>query len=333
MISVPTITVHPDSILLSSQIYTDSGELYRGGRMDIRSKRIVNRNKLSIQSKKKLAKSITYMCHLAPIKKIKNKKYNSDFKFKISFVTLTLSSRQQHSDNEIKKEILQPFIDYMRKMHKVQRFIWKAERQKNGNIHFHILFDVFIHWSVIRKIWNKCQERLFYISNSHLSYDIHNHTISYQDAFSLINSTDVHSVKKISDLKRYLAKYMLKDNHRNRLVHKSDSLYHKKELIPEFKSVSDGSKNFLKNAIDSGRLWSCSYDLTNISGASDLTASCYLDELNKMAATGKIFIKRENYFTYIGFNYQVLIACKCTSLLTLLSQYLVENFDIPEQPI
>ncbi len=37
-------------------------------------------------------------------------------------------------------------------------YIWKAEMQKNENIHYHILTDAKINWKVIRKNWNQIQK-------------------------------------------------------------------------------------------------------------------------------------------------------------------------------
>lgn len=331
MISVPHVVVHPDNLCVYSQLYTDSGDLYRPGNMSINTKKYANCHKLSQQSKRKLNKAISYMCHLAPEKKVKGVKYEGYMKFKVSFVTLTLSSQQQHSDNEIKKTCLAPFLDYMRKVYHAKRFVWKAERQRNGNIHFHILFDVFIPYDKIRYQWNKCQNRLGYIdryfSNSNNCSAIH----SFADSYNLVNSTDVHSVKKIRDLKRYLAKYMIKsgNSHKQRVKRNSWNLpkHYEKGLI----TVSHGAKLFLKNIVNSGRVWSCSYDLVNISGAVDICAGDLSNEVDKLLANSNVYVKRERYFCYIGFDFGMLRACNCPALLSLLTDYLLTNFERPPE--
>ncbi|MCP9769442.1 hypothetical protein EGI22_16180 [Lacihabitans sp. LS3-19] len=102
-----------------------------------------------------------------------------------TFVTLTLPFTQFHSDNTIKKQILSPFIEWLRSdanaihvngNHKgqqkgfgVQAYFWRAESQKNGRIHFHLIVDKYIPWDRIRAKWNQCCERLGYITFYSLS--------------------------------------------------------------------------------------------------------------------------------------------------------------------
>lgn len=71
-----------------------------------------------------------------------------------TFVTLTLASEQLHDDNFIKKNLLWRFIQEMQRKESVKFYFWRAEPQANGQIHFHILLDKYIHWSKIRKVWN-----------------------------------------------------------------------------------------------------------------------------------------------------------------------------------
>ena len=67
-----------------------------------------------------------------------------NFKFKLNLITLTLPSKQnEHSDNEIKHRALNNFFTQLRTKHNLVNYVWKAEKQKNGNIHFHIITDKF----------------------------------------------------------------------------------------------------------------------------------------------------------------------------------------------
>ena len=62
------------------------------------------------------------------------------------FVTLTLPSVQRHEDNVIKQQILKPFIEELKERYGVKYYFWKAEIQENGNIHFHLIIDHYIHY-------------------------------------------------------------------------------------------------------------------------------------------------------------------------------------------
>src|SRR4030065_2491656 len=54
----------------------------------------------------------------------------------LNFLTLTLPSAQVHDDKFIKRRIFQPFMERLQRVDFCKPFIWRAEMQKNGNIHF-----------------------------------------------------------------------------------------------------------------------------------------------------------------------------------------------------
>lgn len=110
----------------------------------------------------------------------------------VNFVTLTLPDKQVHHDRVLRKS-LSRFMDNMKKSYQVDYYVWKAEPQKNGNIHFHILMDRWVDYKDINRIWNNQLEPLGYL-NKHKNP----------------NSTDVHSLKNIKNATSYMVKYMTK---------------------------------------------------------------------------------------------------------------------------
>lgn len=132
--------------------------------------------------------------------KISNRRNKLAWKIRPTFVTLTLSYKQFHKDNVIKRQLFSRFIDRLKKDKGVQFYIWRAEPQENGNIHFHILCDRFIEWEWIRNVWNGLQSRLEYID-----------AFEQKNGHRNPNSTDVHELKKINHVARYICKYMTKD--------------------------------------------------------------------------------------------------------------------------
>lgn len=151
----------------------------------------------------------------------------------LTFVTLTLSSKQIHSDNEIKKACLVPFIQELRECNQVEGYIWKAEIQKNGNIHFHIVVDRYIKWREIRSRWNRIQNKLGYVDRyqeKHSKMTVHEYLKEnkpnklvnqeklikrYQtgkkENWSNPNSTDIHKLESITHVSTYIAKYITKN--------------------------------------------------------------------------------------------------------------------------
>jgi len=157
--------------------------------------------KVSRKANRRIRQAIDWLLHFSQDKTFYHNKFKRNYKFKVNFVTLTLCAPQAHTDQQIKKLLLQPFLDYGRKVWKIDNYVWRAEPQKNGNIHFHIVTDVFIPWVEIRNCWNRLQGKLGYISRFHVK---HGHKVP--------NSTDVHSVRKVRNLSAYLAEYFAKDS-------------------------------------------------------------------------------------------------------------------------
>lgn len=155
---------------------------------------------LSERAMRRIRNALNWMIICSDYKRVYSKKENKTFGFLINFITLTLSEKQKHSDQEIKSKLLNPFLDWMKRSHNANCYLWKAEAQKEtGNIHFHITTNVFIHWKSIRRKWNELQYKL-----------------GYEKAFTDgnkdgKNSTDVHAVKNIKKIGWYLAKYFVKN--------------------------------------------------------------------------------------------------------------------------
>lgn len=82
----------------------------------------------------------------------------------IGFLTLTLPSDQMHSDNEIKRKCLMPFIQQLKRINSVQEYFWSAEPQKKGNLHFHLLIDRYVDKVQVNDLWNVATDHLGYLS-------------------------------------------------------------------------------------------------------------------------------------------------------------------------
>lgn len=89
----------------------------------------------------------------------KKSKSNVISDYLCSFITLTLPSKQTHTDKELTEFAINPFLSYCRKMWGVRYYIWKKELQKNGNLHFHLITDRYIRWDKLRETWNRIINR------------------------------------------------------------------------------------------------------------------------------------------------------------------------------
>src|SRR5438552_841266 len=101
---------------------------------------------LSITSVSKLRAALNWMMLFSEKKFVYNKEQKKGYHFKLNFITLTLSDIQFHPDRFIKRKMLDPFLKWLVRVHNCKNYVWKAETQDNGNIHFHITTNKFIHW-------------------------------------------------------------------------------------------------------------------------------------------------------------------------------------------
>lgn len=116
------------------------------------------------------------------------------------FLTLTLSSIQSHSDNFIKRHMLGAMIKNLKRNYGVKYYFWRAEKQQNGNIHFHLVVDKYIDFNSLRHHWNMIQKNNGYIDSFEKKF---NH--------SNPNSVDVRSASNVKNFTKYVVKYMTKD--------------------------------------------------------------------------------------------------------------------------
>jgi hypothetical protein len=146
----------------------------------------------------------------------------------VSFVTLTLPSVQRHDDNFIKRYLLGDFLQIIQRKYRVKNLIWKAEAQKNGNIHFHIMADSYLpnvarvtsrRQGRINEIWNNICFRYGYLETykadrlkDYRKGNLTEAQIHWHKAFnfSVPNSTDVHPLKSKTKPESYINKYIAK---------------------------------------------------------------------------------------------------------------------------
>jgi hypothetical protein len=114
------------------------------------------------------------------------------------FVTLTLSDKQKHSDNYIKRHLLNNFISDIKRNDGVEHYFWRAEAQKNGNIHFHLIIDHYIDRLDLQKKWNRIQSEY-----------VQSYTARTGKADP--PSTQVESIRSYKRVSMYATKYALKD--------------------------------------------------------------------------------------------------------------------------
>lgn len=151
-------------------------------------------------AKKRIQKAVSILVQGSNEQWIQNPVTGKRQKFKLSFITLTISETERNlTAKEAHKILLEPFLRYMRDRYNMRTYIWKAELQERGQIHYHLTTNVFIPYYVIRDYWNKLQRKAGLLENFKAKFGHENP-----------NSIDVHSVYKIKNLESYLVKYLSK---------------------------------------------------------------------------------------------------------------------------
>lgn len=211
-----------------------------------------NENKfaeLSAHSVKRLRRSINFMIYTTQEKQItgkqiitKSQNFTTEYEkgtrhqkpvsHKLSMITLTLPAKQMHDDETIKSKCLNQFLIEIRTKFKCSDYIWKAEKQENSNLHFHILINRYIHHEKIKTIWNRIINKIGYVdkySENQKKYFSHGFKLSDNpkdrrseaqqrqayEAGKLAgwnnpNSTDIHALYKVKNAGAYLTKYLAK---------------------------------------------------------------------------------------------------------------------------
>lgn len=247
--------------------YESKSSLVKSESDFVKEKNLQNNNhggELSKKSVQKLRNAINWLVASAKKQRIRNVVTGKMFDFRISFVTLVLPFDQGDlSDSKICNMLLNPLLMTLKNRYGLKNYVWKAEAQKNGNIHFHITTDAYLPYDELRYLWNRLIEKKGLMSgytdkfsrmskNEYVKYRL-NEVSNDSDSIDLVenselekiikayefgvntgwknpNSTDVKAVRNVKDLAAYLATYMSKKEKNKRKI--------------------------------TGRLWSCSHSLS-----------------------------------------------------------------------
>ena len=314
---VPLIAIHPDRITYYKQVIgqrrrshnlppaLSGGAAHRHG------------GSVSVKASRKIQRAITYLCTIAKEKPVHSWQHQTTFKFRLAFITLTLPSKQKHTDSEIMKRCFHQFLVEAKKKWNMHNYVWRAERQKNGNIHFHILVDRFVPWSELRDTWNRVTNKLGYVNNyrdemrryhnggfharadlmAQWSYkkQIKAYHEGVANDWSSPNSTDVHAVRKVKNIKAYVCKYMLKSSQADAEI---------------------------------SRLWGCSYELSRAKG-------CVM-ELDSWASEQILWLRNKfkpEEFSKEHFSVMFIDWFRCArsgieSLADRFAAYMLESFQV-----
>lgn len=274
---------------------------------------------ISFKARRRISQAIDWLLYMSTDKTFYSPKHKRSFTFKLNFVTLTLASKQVHSDQFIKNRLLNQFLLEIKRDYGVRRYLWRAESQHNGNIHFHLITDKFIAWSAIRKTWNRIQNKVGYIDTYGCemrehhkdgfkarpelfkTWDLASQKRAYKAGlhgnWANPNSTDIHSIYKIKNLSAYLSKYFTKEQSYSlkRTGAKMSYPATQKHDNTVF-TICCVERVSLFRSID-GKLWGLSHSLSKLRGIILEITSTIQTELNGLYTRNKTKFRFNDYYT------------------------------------
>lgn len=244
----------------------------------------------------------------------------------LALITLTLSHKQVHTDRELKRYLFQNFLNELKRKWKVTHYTCRYEKQKNGNLHIHIVVPKFIDWHEIRNVWNRIQQNLGYVTRYR-----QDRKLWHRDGFHFDpddgkgrsrkkqlkayrqglrtdwdnpNSTDIRRVDNVSNVKGYLMKYMSKN--------------------PKKTQSSEPDPDKILQV--EGRMWGCSVSLSQLKGGQDVIDTELEEEFKKIESSPNVRVFREDFYTVYSVQADDLKALGCTRLLSIFLEMLSDGF-------
>ena len=248
---------------------------------------VVKNEVQSIKSMTRIKNAINWMLMFADKKHVWSKKDNKKYSFRLAFLTLTLSDDQKHSDEFIKEHMLQPFLYWLTRYYSAL-YVWKAETQLNGRLHFHLTIDTFVPWRSVRAKWNKLLAKHNYCKV------MQDGTNDKGDAATQIKC--VLSEKKCAaDIGGYMSKKDRVTKKDMEAIKNKRAGYEASNVHCKFNAnlkTEEQDKTWYKRVVE-GRLWGCSESLSNI--------KIFLDEtFCEFQKEEKIFFRQNNDIYNLG---------------------------------
>lgn len=326
---MPTLSISPSGLTIYNtwigpkRYYGD--EIERERKLRDRDHNLRNNSHngtLSAKAIKRVECAMKWLLFMSREKKIYYRAIKKYVKFKITFVTVTLASEQKHTDQVIKSKLLNQLLTELRQRYDMKHYVWRAEKQRNGNIHFHIVTNVFIPQDALCSMWNRIQEKLGYVSRysekmreSVRSFSDYYNTFIGSGTYSQLmqryikgrscnwrnpNSTDIHSVKKVKNVAAYLMKYFTKNTQET--------------------AAKDEDKQ--ENTCVNGKIWGLSESLTQMRSITTGIDYELGNELGRIIDVKGRSIYNGRFFTFIRIDFKQLIKMKATHVMTNVFRFL-----------
>lgn len=161
----------------------------------------------TVNTVRRIRRACTCLDLISKWKIIDNECTGTKQHIRLTFITLTIPSNDLIPHKTAYKNLLKPFIRQMREKHGMTDYIWKAELQKRGQIHYHITTNIYCYWKNIKDLWNQINFKAGYMTQYISKHGHYN-----------ANSTDIHKVYNEKQISKYLEKYICKKDKEGRKI-------------------------------------------------------------------------------------------------------------------
>ena len=183
------------------------------------------------------------------------------------------------------------------------------KNKKMAMFTFTLLIDKFIPWYEMRNRWNRIINKLGYVDEFQ---KLHNHRTP--------NSTDIHSTRKIKNIVKYVTKYLTKN----------EKTTQENTRTPD----QEANENQLQESQaypSTGRIWSCSQNLSGLKGYQSEIDSELDAEMTKIYKDNTIRRFKDTYYSVFYINFADLQAKGYIHLFTYFSDYLINTLNYNHQ--
>jgi hypothetical protein len=140
--------------------------------------------------RKRLTRAIEHLVQISRLEKVQ-----------LGFMTLKMPDDKVMYDAAlISKKCLAPLMQWLNRQHGFKNGVWKAELQKRGQLHYHVIIDCYVDCKELNKKWN-------YLLKKHGFMD--NHFAKFGH-WQPTNSTNIRAVYKEKKICEYLVKEVTK---------------------------------------------------------------------------------------------------------------------------
>lgn len=155
--------------------------------------------KVTPHARRRLRRALDILTQKSETHWVTNPYTERSMPFRMAFITLTIALEKNLEVKEAYETLLGKWLRYMKRKQGLESYVWKAEYQKRGQVHYHLATDTFIEANVISWYWNKLQRKAGYLKNFALRYG------HYKPP-----STHVRSVLDLGEINAYISKEMCK---------------------------------------------------------------------------------------------------------------------------